>query len=97
MHISALMAVYEFRFVALAANPSSSSRRIASDREDLSCCCLAQLSIADLIARTGEVVLSKPTRSWDEYFDGARTLDLPDDFLEKRDQPRLPMPRRKGG
>src|SRR5271165_2204529 len=35
---------------------------------------------------TGEVVLSKPTRSWDDYFDWARTLDLPDDFLEKRDQ-----------
>jgi antitoxin VapB len=37
---------------------------------------------------TGEVVLSKPTRSWDDYFDWARTLDLPDDFLEKRDQPK---------
>jgi len=23
---------------------------------------------------TGEVVLSKPTRSWDDYFDWARTL-----------------------
>jgi antitoxin VapB len=52
---------------------------------------------------TGEVVLSKPTRSWDDYFDWARTLDLPDDFLEKRDQPkddlrdRLPTPRRKRG
>jgi antitoxin VapB len=33
---------------------------------------------------TGEVILSKPTRSWDDYFDLARTLDLPDDFLEKR-------------
>jgi virulence-associated protein VagC len=38
---------------------------------------------------TREVVLSKPTRSWDDYFDGARTLDLPDDFLEKRDTPRI--------
>ena len=52
---------------------------------------------------TGEVVLSKPTGSWDDYFDWARTLDLPDDFLEKRDQPkddlrdRLPTPRRKRG
>ncbi len=52
---------------------------------------------------TGEVVLSKPTRSWDDYFDWVRTLDLPDDFLEKRDQPkddlrdRLPTPRRKRG
>jgi antitoxin VapB len=52
---------------------------------------------------TGEVVLSKPTRSWDDYFDWARTLDLPDDFLAKRDQPkddlrdRLPTPRRKRG
>jgi antitoxin VapB len=52
---------------------------------------------------TGEVVLSKPTRSWDDYFDWVRTLDLPDDFLEQRDQPkddlrdRLPTPRRKRG
>src|SRR5438128_4614699 len=52
---------------------------------------------------TGEVVLSKPTRSWDDYFDWARTLDLPDDFLEKRVQPkddlrdRLPTPRGKRG
>jgi antitoxin VapB len=52
---------------------------------------------------TGEVVLSKPRRSWDDYFDWVRTLDLPDDFLEKRDQPkdhlrdRLPTPRRKRG
>jgi antitoxin VapB len=52
---------------------------------------------------TGEVVLSKPRRSWDEYFDWVRALDLPDDFLEKRDQPkddlrdRLPAPRRKRG
>ena len=37
---------------------------------------------------TGEVVLSKPMRSWDDYFDWVRTLDLPDDFLEKRDQPK---------
>ena len=37
---------------------------------------------------TGEVVLSKLKRSWDDYFDWVRTLDLPDDFLEKRDQPK---------
>src|SRR4029450_6670819 len=37
---------------------------------------------------TGEVVLSKPMRSWDDYFDWARTLDLPDDFLERREQPK---------
>ncbi len=52
---------------------------------------------------TGEVVLSQPMRSWDDYFDWARTLNLPDDFLEKRDQPKddlrdwLPTPRRKRG
>jgi hypothetical protein len=33
------------------------------------------------------MVLSKPTRSWDDHFDGAR--NLPDDFLEKRDTPRI--------
>jgi antitoxin VapB len=52
---------------------------------------------------TGEVVLSKPTRSWDDYFDWVRKLDFPDDFLANRDQPkddlrdRLPRPRRKRG
>jgi antitoxin VapB len=52
---------------------------------------------------TREVVLSKPTRSWDDYFEWVRTLDLPDDILKKRDQPRddlrdgLPTPRRKRG
>ena len=51
----------------------------------------------------GEVVFSKPMRSWDDYFDWVRTLDLPNDFVEKRDQPkddlrdRLPTPRRKRG
>jgi antitoxin VapB len=52
---------------------------------------------------TGDVILSKPRTSWDEYFDWARTLGLPDDFLENRDQPnddlreRLPALRRKRG
>jgi antitoxin VapB len=52
---------------------------------------------------TGEVVLSEPKRSWDDYFDWVRTLDLPDDFLQARDQliddlrDRLPTPRRKRG
>jgi antitoxin VapB len=54
-------------------------------------------------AVTGEVVLSKPKRSWDDYFEWVRTLDLPDDFLKGRDQPkedlrdRLLTPRRKRG
>jgi len=52
---------------------------------------------------TKEVVLSQPKRSWDDYFDWVRTLDLPDDFLESRDQPsddlrdRLPTPRQRRG
>jgi antitoxin VapB len=52
---------------------------------------------------TAEVVLSKPTRLWDDYFDWVRTLDLPDDFLGQREQPedhlrdRQPTPRRKRG
>ena len=37
---------------------------------------------------TGELILSKPNVSWDEYFDWVRTLDLPADFLGKRDQPK---------
>ena len=36
---------------------------------------------------TGEVVLSKPVASWDEYFDWVRTLDLPSDLLREREQP----------
>jgi antitoxin VapB len=36
---------------------------------------------------TGEVVLSMPRRSWNDYFDWVRKLDLPDEFLENRDQP----------
>jgi antitoxin VapB len=30
----------------------------------------------------GEVALSKPIVSWQEYFDWVRTLELPRDFLE---------------
>lgn len=36
---------------------------------------------------TGDVVLSKPTGSWDKYFAWVGTLDIPDDFLRERDQP----------
>jgi antitoxin VapB len=36
---------------------------------------------------TGDVVLSKPIVSWDEYFDWVRTLDLPNDLLREREQP----------
>ena len=52
---------------------------------------------------TGDVLLSKPMRSWDDYFDWVRTLDLPDDFMGERDQPTddmpdlLPTPRRRRG
>jgi antitoxin VapB len=38
-------------------------------------------------AATGDVVLSKPIASWDEYFAWVRTLKLPQDLLERRDQP----------
>ncbi len=36
---------------------------------------------------TGNVILSKPLASWDDYFTWAATLELPDDFLRERDQP----------
>ena len=36
---------------------------------------------------TGDVVLSRPIASWDEYFDWVQTLDLPNDLLRERDQP----------
>jgi antitoxin VapB len=50
---------------------------------------------------TGDVVLSKPFASWDEFFDWVRTLDLPNDVLGERDQPQDDMrdllPRRRRG
>ena len=50
---------------------------------------------------TGDVVLSKPIASWDEYFDWVRTLDLPSCALRERDQLeddlRDPLPRRRRG
>lgn len=50
---------------------------------------------------TGNVVLSKPIASWDEYFDWVRSLNLPADFLLERNQPeddmRDPLLRQKRG
>jgi antitoxin VapB len=42
-------------------------------------------------AVTGDVVLSKPTASGDEYFTWVRKLRLPEDLLERRDQPKDEM------
>jgi antitoxin VapB len=42
-------------------------------------------------AVTGDVVLSKPTASWDDYFTWVRKLRLPEDLLERRDQPKDEM------
>ena len=36
---------------------------------------------------SGDVILSKPRQSWDDYFAWAATLDLPTDFLADREQP----------
>jgi antitoxin VapB len=38
-------------------------------------------------ATTGDVVLSKPRVTWDDYFAWVATLDLPADFLADREQP----------
>jgi antitoxin VapB len=52
---------------------------------------------------TGNVVISKPMQSWDDYFDWVRTLHLPDDFMAVRDQSGddmrdpLKRPRRRRG
>ena len=50
---------------------------------------------------TGDVVLSKPIVSRDEYFDWVRTLDLPSDLSKEREQPenamRDPLPSRGRG
>jgi len=52
-------------------------------------------------AATGDVVLSKPIASWEEYFDWVRTLDLPNEALTERDQAKDDMrdllPSRKRG
>jgi antitoxin VapB len=52
-------------------------------------------------ATTGEVVLSQPIASWEEYFDWVRRLELPRDVLKERDQPeddlRDPLTRRRHG
>jgi len=36
---------------------------------------------------SGDVILSKPRGSWDEYFTWIATLDLPKDFMAVREQP----------
>ena len=38
-------------------------------------------------AVTGDVILSKPRTSWDDYFAWVATLALPADFLANREQP----------
>ena len=61
-----------FGFLALIAKAPSTSRRIASDREGLSFCCLAQLSISVLSAggsRSASIGLGRwpeklSTRCW---------------------------------
>ena len=36
---------------------------------------------------SGDVILSQPRPSWDDYFAWVATLDLPTDFLADREQP----------
>jgi len=38
-------------------------------------------------AVSGDVILSKPRGSWDEFFAWVATLDLPKDFMADRVQP----------
>lgn len=40
---------------------------------------------------SGDVILSKPRGSWDEYFAWVATLELPADFMADRDQPQDAM------
>ena len=42
---------------------------------------------------TGDVILSRRPDSWQDLFDLADTLDIPDDFMSDRDNP--PPQRRK--
>ena len=36
---------------------------------------------------SGDVILSKPRPTWDQYFAWVRSLNLPSDFMADRDQP----------
>jgi antitoxin VapB len=49
----------------------------------------------------GDVVLSKPIVSWDDYLDWVRTLNLPSDLVREREQSeddmRDPLPSRRRG
>lgn len=36
---------------------------------------------------SGDVILSKPRASWDDYFAWVATLDVPVDFMADREQP----------
>jgi antitoxin VapB len=36
---------------------------------------------------SGDVILSRPRASWDDYFAWVGTLDLPADFVAEREQP----------
>lgn len=38
-------------------------------------------------AISGDVILSRPKGSWNDYFAWVATLDLPDDFMAEREQP----------
>lgn len=38
-------------------------------------------------AISGDLILSRPHPSWNDYFAWVATLDLPDDFLDDRNQP----------
>lgn len=42
---------------------------------------------------TGDVVLSKRPGTWKEFFEYARSVDVPDDFMKDRDQS-LPQDRK---
>jgi antitoxin VapB len=37
---------------------------------------------------SGDVILSRPRATWDEYFAWVATLDLPADFMADREQPK---------
>ena len=50
--------------------------------------------------QTGDIVLSNPILSWDDYFAWVKTLNLPEDVFAARDQSEddlmSPLPSRRG-
>jgi antitoxin VapB len=41
---------------------------------------------------TGDIIISRKPGSWDDFFKLMKTIDIPDDFMDERDN-EIPQPR----